>query len=141
MPKTIDNLLWSDPLDDGNQKRNPRGNGVRFGKSITERFLKSNDFQVLVRSHEWCEGGVRIQHDGLTLTVFSAPNYYGDTSDGAVLVLRAKSKEEVLPDCGLMDLIDFGDYDLFFRRYSLAPAPEEPNYFNTVKLLELLSAR
>ena len=53
---------------------------------MTKRFLDNNKLQMLIRSHEVRANGFSVEHDGLCVTVFSAPNYCGTVNDkGAFL--------------------------------------------------------
>lgn len=73
-------LLWSDPADTMPGERfstnSPRGlgYGYSFGPEATMDFLASNNLELLVRSHQVADGA-RVEHNGLCITVFSAPNY------------------------------------------------------------------
>ena len=70
-------LLWNDPSEKPGITMNPRGPGVfRFGPDITERFLRRNKLDLLVRSHEMVENGFEYSQNGKCVTVFSA-SYYG----------------------------------------------------------------
>jgi len=71
----MSDLLWSDPQPFPGKSPSKRGVGYSFGPDITESFLKLNDLQLLVRSHEVKEEGYLVEHGGKTITVFSAPNY------------------------------------------------------------------
>jgi len=51
------------------------GVGVAFGSDVTRAFLERNNLALLVRSHEVKEEGFEVMHDGLCITIFSAPNY------------------------------------------------------------------
>lgn len=78
-----------DPKDDvtGFSRNGARGGGtVRFGADVTEAFLANNDLSLLIRSHEVAMHGYDILHNGLCVTVFSAPNYCGDVGNlGAII--------------------------------------------------------
>ena len=72
-------MLWSDPQQALGRAPSKRGIGIQFGPDVTRAFLEHNGLQMVIRSHEMMEGGYRIDHDGMCVTVFSAPNYC-DTS-------------------------------------------------------------
>jgi serine/threonine-protein phosphatase 5 len=71
----MSDLLWSDPQPFHGKAPSKRGVGFSFGPDITAAFLKLNNLDLLVRSHEVKEEGYLVEHDGKTITVFSAPNY------------------------------------------------------------------
>mmetsp|Transcript_9136 Transcript_9136/g.19509 ORF Transcript_9136/g.19509 Transcript_9136/m.19509 type:complete len:533 (+) Transcript_9136:176-1774(+) len=71
----MSDLLWADPQPFPGKSPSKRGVGYSFGPDITEAFLKLNDLQLLVRSHEVKDEGYLVEHGGKTITVFSAPNY------------------------------------------------------------------
>ncbi|KAK2441390.1 serine/threonine-protein phosphatase [Trifolium repens] len=68
-------LLWSDPQPLPGRGPSKRGVGLSFGGDVTKRFLKDNNLDLVVRSHEVKDEGYEIEHDGKLITVFSAPNY------------------------------------------------------------------
>lgn len=68
-------LLWSDPMPGEGRAPSKRGVGVSFGADVTTKFLKGNNLELVVRSHEVKDEGFEEQHEGKLLTVFSAPNY------------------------------------------------------------------
>eukprot|EP00246_Nothoceros_aenigmaticus_P000688 TRINITY_DN10928_c0_g2_i1.p1 TRINITY_DN10928_c0_g2~~TRINITY_DN10928_c0_g2_i1.p1 ORF type:complete len:483 (+),score=75.78 TRINITY_DN10928_c0_g2_i1:96-1544(+) len=68
-------LLWSDPHAGLGRAPNKRGIGVSFGSDVTEGFLRENNLDLVVRSHEVKEEGYFEDHGGKLITVFSAPNY------------------------------------------------------------------
>ncbi|GKY99052.1 hypothetical protein MPSEU_000860900 [Mayamaea pseudoterrestris] len=70
-------LLWNDPMEQPGVARSGRGYSAaeRFGPDVTAAFLKRNKLALLVRSHEVRMDGYSVEHDGKTITVFSAPNY------------------------------------------------------------------
>merc|ERR1712066_1108079 len=72
---TLDELRWSDPQPGWGRTPSRRGVGVGFGADVTENFLKTNGLKFVIRSHELCEEGYEIEHNGQLITLFSAPNY------------------------------------------------------------------
>lgn len=79
-------VLWNDPSPDVRGfEPSPRGMGIYlFGMDVTEEFLKENGLYMLVRGHEVCPEGYRIDFNGLVITVFSS-RYHGGYA-GALLV-------------------------------------------------------
>lgn len=71
----MSDLLWSDPQPFAGKSPSKRGVGFSFGPDITEAFLSRNQLDLLVRSHEVKDEGFLVEHEGKTITVFSAPNY------------------------------------------------------------------
>lgn len=69
-------LLWSDPQPNDGRAPSKRGVGVQFGPDITKNFLKLNNLDYIIRSHEVKNDGYEEAHDGKCITVFSAPNYW-----------------------------------------------------------------
>jgi len=79
-------LLWSDPQPFNGRAPNKRGVGVAFGPDVTHKFLKDNNLEMVVRSHEVKEEGYLVEADGKLVTVFSAPNYCDSVGNkGAVI--------------------------------------------------------
>ena len=50
-------LLWSDPQPMPGRSPSKRGVGCQFGPDVTDRFLKLNNLEYVVRSHEVKENG------------------------------------------------------------------------------------
>jgi len=71
----MSDLLWSDPQPFPGMAPSKRGVGYSFGPDITQAFLKKNDLNLLVRSHEVKDEGYLVEHEGNCITIFSAPNY------------------------------------------------------------------
>ena len=71
----MSDLLWSDPQPFPGKSPSKRGVGFAFGPDIAKAFLERNHLKVLIRSHEVKEEGYLVEHEGKTITVFSAPNY------------------------------------------------------------------
>ena len=68
-------VLWSDPQPFPGRQPSRRGVGLSFGPDVTKRFLERSDLALVVRSHEVRDRGYELEHGGLLITVFSAPNY------------------------------------------------------------------
>jgi len=91
----LEDMLWSDP-DETIQdvSLSPRGAGKLFGRRVSSEVLKRYDVNVLIRGHEPCEEGFKINHDGRVLTLFSTkrPPYFN--VHGAYLDVRLVEKFE-----------------------------------------------
>ncbi|MDH5816052.1 MAG: metallophosphoesterase family protein [Candidatus Nezhaarchaeota archaeon] len=74
----LEELLWNDPMPTRGVEVSPRGAGFLFGPDVTERFLKLLNVKVVIRSHEPCEEGYEVHHDGKLMTIFSrkGPPYF-----------------------------------------------------------------
>ncbi|CAF4273030.1 unnamed protein product [Rotaria sp. Silwood2] len=94
-------ILWSDPQPQNGRSESKRGVGMyrkflsilffysidikhqceylflglQFGPDVTQRFIKLNNLEYVVRSHEVKQEGYELAHNGKCITVFSAPNY------------------------------------------------------------------
>ena len=69
-------LLWSDPQPQMGRAPSKRGVGIHFGPDVTEKFLKLNNLDYIIRSHEVKVKGFEVEHNGKCITVFSDPNYW-----------------------------------------------------------------
>lgn len=82
-------ILWSDPCPYPGRHPSKRGCGLSFGPDVTKEFLKTNALKLVVRSHEVKEEGFLVEHGGLLITVFSAPNYCDQMGNkGAMLIFE-----------------------------------------------------
>ena len=89
----LEDMLWSDPDEATDQTRpSPRGAGKLFGKKMTDETVHRLNFKVLIRGHEPCQEGFKINHDGKILTLFSrkGPPYFND--HGAYLDLNLSER-------------------------------------------------
>lgn len=91
----LEELLWSDPTEALKETcASPRGAGKLFGEHVTNRILKVSGAKVLIRGHEPCGEGFKINHAGKVLTLFSrkGPPYYN--THGAYLQVNLAEKIE-----------------------------------------------
>jgi protein phosphatase len=89
----LEDMLWSDPNDDISETcASPRGAGRLFGRKITDGALQSFGVQFLIRGHEPCMEGYKINHNGKVLTIFSrkGPPYFNVY--GAYITLELSKK-------------------------------------------------
>lgn len=71
----INDLTWSDPIQDFGVKLSHRGLGYLYGPDVTKDFILRNNISLIIRSHQFKEFGFSEEHDGLCVTIFSCPNY------------------------------------------------------------------
>jgi diadenosine tetraphosphatase ApaH/serine/threonine PP2A family protein phosphatase len=98
----LEDLLWSDPNDTVKSVLySPRGAGKLFGKSVTEKVLQKLGVKILIRGHEPCEEGYKLNHDGKVLTLFSRKGAPYFNAYGAYLQLplleKLESAEQLVP--------------------------------------------
>lgn len=70
-------ILWNDPMEEDGREFSPRGIGYLFGKDITKKFLEKSRLKTLVRGHQPPPEGVRVEHEGMILTISSTHVYGG----------------------------------------------------------------
>ena len=98
---TLYDLLWSDPFNGSGITSSDRAhNGdaitIFFGTDVTEKFLKTYNLKLLVRSHEVQEAGYSVVQNGKCMTVFSAPNYMGKVGNkGAIVKFRFEENGDI----------------------------------------------
>jgi len=81
-------LLWSDPQEENGKHISPRGLGIMWGPDVTQKFLKQQDMEFIVRSHE-CPAnnqGYALIHKNKVITIFSASNYLSRANLAAVML-------------------------------------------------------
>jgi protein phosphatase len=98
----LEDMLWSDPSDSvQGSSASPRGAGRLFGKTITKAALERFNVKALIRGHEPCEDGCKIDHDGRILTLFSRKGPPYSNEHGAFLDLELSAKpvsaEQLVP--------------------------------------------
>merc|ERR1712187_544766 len=80
-------LLWADPMPDGfGFGPNDRGVSVSFGVDVVESVLQKEELDLVVRAHQVVEDGYEFFAGRQLVTIFSAPNYCGE-SDNAASIL------------------------------------------------------
>lgn len=83
-------IVGVDPQPQIGRAPSKRGMGFSFGPDYTEAFLKKNNLQLVIRSHEVRDEGYEIEHGGKCITVFSAPNYCDQMGNkGAFIQFRS----------------------------------------------------
>eukprot|EP00667_Euglena_gracilis_P002041 EG_transcript_2041 len=89
----LTDILWNDPCEEPGLRQGPRGGlTYLFGPNITEKFLKLNHLDMIVRSHQVPpnNAGVFFHHNKKLVTLFSASNYCGfQGNKAAVMILGA----------------------------------------------------
>ena len=94
-------LLWSDPRAEEGWAESSRGAGIRFGPDVTRNFVKKNNLELIIRSHEMVDDGYLYWHKNRMVTLFSASNYCGKNENrGAVAIFdHNESKSDNVRDC------------------------------------------
>jgi protein phosphatase len=98
----LEEILWSDPDEAVKEfSPSPRGAGTLFGKKVTDRVLAKLRVKILIRGHEPCEDGFKINHGGKVLTLFSLKgppyfNTYGAYLDVS-LARKFENAKELIP--------------------------------------------
>jgi len=91
----LEDMLWSDPNEIVKETcGSPRGAGKLFGENITRQVLRRFNAKILIRGHEPCADGFKIDHGGKVLTLFSrkGPPYFN--AHGAYLEAQLSKKFE-----------------------------------------------
>lgn len=86
-------ILWNDPSElISGFGPSPRGDGIYlFGKDVLEDFLRRNNADLLLRSHEFFPEGFRSMFSGKLISIFSC-RFYGGTPAAALLTEKGVSK-------------------------------------------------
>ncbi len=100
--KLLEDMLWSDPEETiVGVHKSPRGAGKLFGEDITNKVLKRFNAKILIRGHEPCEEGFKINHHGKILTLFSCKGSPYFNTHGAYLDVelskRFENVEQLVP--------------------------------------------
>ena len=93
--RLLENMLWSDPTDTiKGTCESPRGAGKLFGENITNQVLRRFNVKILIRGHEPCRDGFKINHRGKILTLFSRKGPPYSNIHGAYLNVELSQKFE-----------------------------------------------
>lgn len=100
--RLLEDMLWSDPTEMiKGVCESPRGAGKLFGENITNKVLRRFNVKILIRGHEPCRDGFKINHRGKVLTLFSRKgqpyfNVYGAYLD-VELSQKFENVEQLIP--------------------------------------------
>ena len=93
--RLLENMLWSDPTETiKGVCESPRGAGKLFGENITNQVLRRFNVKILIRGHEPCRDGFKINHRGKILTLFSRKGPPYSNVHGAYLDVELSQKIE-----------------------------------------------
>jgi protein phosphatase len=98
----LEEMLWNDPEEIvSDAVPSPRGAGKLFGSNVTTALLEMLKVNILIRGHEPCSDGFKLNHEGRVLTLFSRKGEPYFNKHGAYLrlnlSLKPKNAEELLP--------------------------------------------
>jgi serine/threonine-protein phosphatase 2B catalytic subunit len=91
-------LLWADPSDDFGKETDIgtfgpnklRNASVTFTAKAASEFLESNNLKTIIRAHQAIEEGFKFHRNSnnipLVITLFSAPNYLGESRNRAAVI-------------------------------------------------------
>ncbi len=91
----LEDMLWSDPSEIVRETcASPRGAGRLFSANATDKVLERFHVKILIRGHEPCTEGFKIDHNAKILTLFSrkGPPYFN--AYGAYLDVDLREKPE-----------------------------------------------
>ncbi|MGC9346362.1 MAG: metallophosphoesterase family protein [Candidatus Bathyarchaeales archaeon] len=93
--RLLEEMLWSDPTEMiRGVCESPRGAGKLFGENITNDVLRRFSVKILIRGHEPCGDGFKINHGGKVLTLFSRKGLPYFNLYGAYLTVELSQKFE-----------------------------------------------
>lgn len=140
--KIVFDLLWSDPVLELSEKENKsneireyiaKGQIVRFGTDRIKNFMKKNNIEIIIRSHECVMDGCEKFGNTNLYTVFSHTGYGGAYQNSAA-ILHYKKNNNLLNTLCLPFLPNFSKwYNLTVLRSKWIPkskTPKENMYFN-----------
>jgi protein phosphatase len=94
-PELLEDMLWSDPDEAVDEiSASPRGAGKLFGKRVTIKILREFNVKILIRGHEPCEEGFKINHNDRILTLFSCKGSTYFNAFGTYLDVNLSEKFE-----------------------------------------------
>ncbi|KAK2715680.1 hypothetical protein QYM36_010301 [Artemia franciscana] len=105
MPIEMQNILWSDPVSNFDEKpdrcfqSSNRGSNIYDFTSLgTRKFLEKNRLKEIIRGHEYYDKGYKVfkNHENATVvrSIFSSPNYCNKQNNpGTVMQIRGNHKQ------------------------------------------------
>ena len=90
----LEEILWNDPMDNKGSEVSPRGAGHYFGPDITDEFLSRIQVKSLIRGHQSCKEGYKIDH-GKIITLFSCKLRNYRNHAGAIMITKRDASFEV----------------------------------------------
>lgn len=88
---------------------------------MTRRWTEVNEVTAVIRSHEVRQGGYSVEHNGLCITVFSAPNYVRPLSPPRMSLTLCEQVDQVGNLAAFATIDDTGD--MKFTTFSEQPHP------------------
>ena len=91
-------ILWNDPIETNNVREpSPRGAGYLWGYPVTEWVSREFRVELVVRGHEPCINGYKLNHKGHVLTLFSrvGPPYFNVKAGIAILDLEEEFRGRI----------------------------------------------
>ena len=83
----VQDMMWSDPMYDiYGWGMTMRGRGHAFGEDVLKEFLKANNLDRVIRSHQCVEFGIESFSQDRLITVFSTSNYTTDVHNCAAIL-------------------------------------------------------
>jgi len=84
-------LVWADPDPDlRGWGLSERGVSFTFGPDVIRKFLRRNDFDLLVRAHQVVQDGYEFCGDRECVTLFTAARYCGEFDNAAAMMIVNK---------------------------------------------------
>jgi len=90
----LEEILWNDPMNSEGIGASPRGAGHLFGPDITDEFLSRIQVKSLIRGHQRCKEGYKIDH-GKIITLFSCKIRNYRNNSGAFMITQGDASFEV----------------------------------------------
>ncbi|MBS7616363.1 serine/threonine protein phosphatase [Candidatus Bathyarchaeota archaeon] len=97
--RLLEDMLWSDPTEMVDEFcASPRGAGKLFSAKVTRQVLERFNVKLLIRGHEPCVEGYKIDHDGKILTLFSRKGAPYFNAYGAYLIVKVSEQFQSVKD-------------------------------------------